>query len=90
MVRSGDDTVLTALAYLIPALALFAVLVCRRYPGERALLAVIARRRDRRRRPRLLSTVARIFPAVLLPRGGRLLGCALAVRPPPAARLALL
>jgi hypothetical protein len=76
----------TALAYLSPALLLLAALGARRYPGERALLALgskyrrAPRRGIRDRAPRLPRTRA------VLPRGGRLIATSLAVRPPPAAR----
>ncbi len=78
---------LPTLAYLIPALALFAVLALRRYPGERALLAVIEKRRGRRIRARMRSAGSvSTRPRALVPRGGRLLACSLAVRPPPVPR----
>ena len=89
MVARSVEHLLTALAYLIPALALLAVLSFRRYPGEHALLAAIEKRRDRRRRVPIRPTGGdRVRPRVLVPRGGRLIACSLAVRPPPAARLA--
>lgn len=72
-----------ALAYLLPPLLLIAALLLRRYPGERALLALMARadRRSRRHAPH----IAMPCPpgAVVLPRGSRLLAFSLAVRPPP-------
>jgi hypothetical protein len=69
---------------LLPALALAAPLLMRRYPGERALaMRLTAAARPRRQRscasaPRtgLLLTVT--------PRGGSLIARSLAVRPPPA------
>jgi len=73
---------LTGLLFLAPLAALLAVLAARRYPGERRLAALV-RRRDRRpsRAPRRLASPRRrlVAPA----RGGRLLACALATRPPP-------
>jgi hypothetical protein len=74
--------VLHAFLYLLPALALLLALRARRYPGERSLLALIARRRSRRR---AAVTVCRYraVPRATLARGGALLGEALAVRPPP-------
>ncbi|HEX4563369.1 MAG TPA: hypothetical protein VH115_02845 [Solirubrobacteraceae bacterium] len=71
-----------ALLYLLPALLLLIALRARRYPGERSLLALIARRRPRRR----IAIFARRYrpaPRATLARGGALLGEALAVRPPP-------
>jgi hypothetical protein len=69
---------------LAPALALMAVLLARRYPGERLLLARVERERGRRVR----AEVVRSRPArraARMPRGGLLMGFALAVRPPPPA-----
>jgi hypothetical protein len=71
-----------AALYLLPAILLLIALRVRRYPGERALLAVIMRRRPRRR-VALASRAYRAKPRVALARGGDLLGRALAVRPPP-------
>jgi len=68
---------------LLPALALALPLLMRRFPGERAL-ADLARARATRRR-RLQTSAARtgrVF--TVAPHGGLLIGCALAVRPPPA------
>jgi hypothetical protein len=78
---------LPALAYLAPALTILALLALRRYPGERALVARLERRRDRGGRTRAPRGAARSRAArALLPRGGRLIGYALAVRPPPRLR----
>jgi hypothetical protein len=75
------------LLVLAPALVLMGTLLARRYPGERLLLAVAARRRRRPARARMarpsLSKRARCVP-----RGGLLMGFALAVRPPPLSLLA--
>jgi hypothetical protein len=79
--------VLQALLCLSPAIALAIPLLARRYPGERVLLA----RRDARpvRWPRPRSSRRLRRPIVLqLIRGGRLIGCSLAERPPPAPILA--
>jgi hypothetical protein len=72
----------------LPALALPALLALRRYPGERTLaVALHESRRDGRQRRRL--RVCRASPPrVAVPRGGLLLACSLAVRPPPRMRLA--
>jgi hypothetical protein len=79
--------VLHALLCLAPALALGLLLLARRYPGERALVAM--RRRERPRLPRAersLPNGAREVTMVV--RGGLLIGSSLAVRPPPALRAA--
>jgi hypothetical protein len=72
------------LFYLLPALLLLGALLLGRYPGERLILAAVARRRRRlvpaaAPRPRRHLTFARPTP-----RGGALLGAALAGRAPPA------
>jgi hypothetical protein len=68
---------------LLPALALAAPLLMRRYPGERALAGLAAARRSRWPRPRAAvpRTGRRLTVA---PHGGQLIARALAVRPPPA------
>lgn len=74
------------LLFLAPALLLATTLLTRRYPGERLLLAFAARR-GTRRAPAAIG--ARRLPfrrARVMPRGGLLMGFALAVRPPPLAR----
>jgi hypothetical protein len=81
--------VLTAVAYLLPALALLAILAFRRYPGARALIATIERRRRGRFRSEPRTPAPRPEPRALLPRGGRLIATALAVRPPPGPRFGL-
>jgi hypothetical protein len=69
---------------LAPALVLAAALFARCYPGERLLSALARRKRSSRPRPRpSLPAPGRTAPRV--PRGGLLMGFALAVRPPPAA-----
>jgi hypothetical protein len=78
---------LAGLVYLLPVLLLALVLALRRYPGERALVALASRRRRRRRATRALSRGA-VPRAALerrasMPRGGLLIAAALAVRPPP-------
>jgi hypothetical protein len=75
--------VLHAILYLLPALLLVIPLLARRYPGERALIGL--RRVERARWPRPRSSMAMRRRVVLVAvRGGRLIGCSLAVRPPPA------
>lgn len=66
--------------YLLPALLLLAVLLARRYPGERLLLA-LAGRSARRVRVRVAAALRRIELPV--PHGGRLLAVSLAGRAPP-------
>jgi hypothetical protein len=71
------------LLYMAPAVAMLAMLLARRYPGERLLLRLAARQR-RRRRPRPAEAGRGLHArAVHVPRGGLLMGFALAVRPPP-------
>ena len=67
---------------LLPLLALGSVLVVRRYPGERIIAVLRARRHGLARAPRRLAAPRAV--ALTLPRGGRLIASALAVRPPPA------
>jgi hypothetical protein len=70
---------------LIPALALAVPLLMRRFPGERMLAQRAGGRGARRPRPRGSSSyTGRAF--TVAPHGGLLIGCALAVRPPPALR----
>lgn len=79
--------VLHGLLFLLPALALAAPLLARRYPGERIVLALRAERpRSRRLRPGAVACPRSRRPVAVS--GGRLIGCSLAVRPPPAALLA--
>jgi hypothetical protein len=77
---------LIALGYLLPALLPLALLAFRRYPGERALIAVVTRRR-RLRRARVFAAppTRRLRASAATPRGPLLMGCSLAVRPPPRA-----
>ena len=70
----------TGLLFLAPAFALTLPLLAGRYLGEGVI--VRARRRPRRRRIELRPSVRP--PARLLPRGGLLVGHALAGRAPPA------
>jgi len=72
---------------LAPALLLTATLMRRRYPGERLLAALAGRGRTRRLRPQRSRPTLRLADA-RAPRGGLLMGFALAVRPPPAALIA--
>ncbi len=67
---------------LLPALLLGLVLLARRYPGERLLVAARAVRRVRWPRARSQAR-RRAQPAATIARGGLLLGRSLAVRPPP-------
>lgn len=74
-------------AYLTPGLLILLPLLGGRYPGDRALARVVARRAPTRRRGRILSTpMRRPRPEAPMPRGGRLVGTALAGRAPPAPR----
>lgn len=70
---------------VLPALALALLLALRRYPGERTLVAL---RRAREGLPRWASptlTGPRLWCGRAVPRGGLLLACSLANRPPPSA-----
>jgi hypothetical protein len=68
---------------LLPALALAVPLLMRRFPGERMLADRVGVRSTPRPRPRSsTSYTGRAF--TIAPHGGLLIGCALAVRPPPA------
>jgi hypothetical protein len=78
-----DPTVLC----LAPALAFAAPLLLRLYPGARTLAGLADQAPHRRRPPRCSPRVALPLRA-LTPRGGQLLGTALAVRPPPARAIA--
>jgi hypothetical protein len=73
--------VLYALLCLSPVLLLLVPLLAGRYPGERALLSL--RHPERPRLRPSLRAVARPRFVAILARGGRLIGCSLAVRPPP-------
>ena len=67
---------------LAPAILLLVILLGRRYPGERLLLAFAARAHNGR--PRRDATSAASHGRVAeVPRGGLLMAFALAVRPPP-------
>ncbi len=73
-----------ALIYLAPALLILLPLLSGRYPGDEVLVRAARRTRPRRRRPAVAEPRQRRTPvAHLLPRGGRLVGAALAGRAPP-------
>jgi hypothetical protein len=72
---------------LLPALALAAPLLMRRYPGERMIAALSRSGRRRWAHPRSSAPRARRAVVVVV-RGGLLLARSLAVRPPPAVSLA--
>jgi hypothetical protein len=74
--------VLHAILYLLPALLLVIVLLARRYPGERLLIALHRRKRARWPRPHSSEPARSVVLGV--GRGGQLIGRSLAVRPPPA------
>ena len=80
---------MTFLYYALPAAALLVALLLGHYPGERLLLAAAGRRR-RARRVAVAVPPSRhlLFVRRHLPRGGALLGAALAGRAPPSARRA--
>ncbi len=66
---------------LLPALALALPLLARRYPGERVLVALRDAQPGRPRPARAI--VARGRSETGMPRGGLLIACLLAERPPP-------
>ena len=73
-----------ALIYLAPALLILLPLLSGRYPGDEALVRAARRSLPRLRRlPAAEPRPARAPAAELLPRGGRLVGAALAGRAPP-------
>jgi hypothetical protein len=80
----AQGAMIEALAYLLPALLLLVVLATRSYPGERALLAVIERKRGPRHRSAAGLIGRQPSLRALVPRGGRLIAASLAERPPPA------
>jgi hypothetical protein len=67
---------------LAPAFLLMVTLLGRRYPGERLLLGIAAGRSKRRFKSETIEQASGAR-AVHPPRGGLLMGFALAVRPPP-------
>ena len=67
---------------LLPLLGLGLLHLVRRYPGERVIAALRAGRATPARAPRRIASPRPV--ARVLPRGGRLIASALAVRPPPA------
>jgi hypothetical protein len=77
--------VLHAVLYLLPAVVLAIPLLARRYPGERALLALRRVESTSWPRPRSSAPMRRRMVLAVV-RGGRLIGRSLAVRPPPALR----
>jgi hypothetical protein len=73
-----------AFAYLAPAFLILLPLLGGRYPGDEALARAAARRARARRRTGAIAAPPRRRPRrALLPRGGRLVGAALAGRAPP-------
>jgi hypothetical protein len=72
-----------ALAYLAPALLILLPLLGGRYPGDEALVRAAGRRARRPRASRPATGPRHRARAALLPRGGRLVGTALAGRAPP-------
>lgn len=68
------------LGYLAPAVFVFVLLWLGHYPGERLLVA-LSRRSERRRGTPIFTVPRRALGH--MPRGGRLLSCALAGRAPP-------
>jgi hypothetical protein len=77
----------SGLSCLLPALLLGCVLLARRYPGERVLIALHGERGARWPRLRRSMSPRRDVVLVALT-GGLLMGRSLAVRPPPASLVA--
>jgi hypothetical protein len=77
------------LLFVLPALLFGLVLLARRYPGERLLVAARVAQRTRWPRAQSQPRVRARSAAATIVRGGRLLACSLAVRPPPRAVLLL-
>lgn len=75
----------TGVLFLAPAIVLLASLAAGHYVGEERLARLVAVRRPARPRRARPVAVAALRCVRLMPRGGRLVGTCLAVRPPPAA-----
>jgi hypothetical protein len=76
----------TGFMFMAPAFTLVFPLLAGRYVGEERLLSLARSMPSQRRATGLMPRPRRRFEP-LLARGGRLLGAALAVRPPPALAL---
>ena len=74
---------------MLPVLLLALVLLARRYPGERLLVAARAARRTRWPHAQSQSRMRARPAAATIARGAQLLARSLAVRPPPRAALLL-
>ena len=77
---------MSGLLFLAPALVAALAMLMRRYPGERQIVALGARRRrGAARRSAAAALCAPVGRATWapVPRGSALLACALATRPPP-------
>ncbi|MEA2392381.1 MAG: hypothetical protein QOJ82_272 [Solirubrobacteraceae bacterium] len=74
----------TGVLFLSPALLLVFPLLCGRYVGEHRVARFAAAWRARRRPARGSFASLRRVPLRRVPRGGGLIACSLAVRPPPA------
>ncbi len=77
---AGGDAGMLALA---PALLIAALVSRRRYPGAKLLIAMRSRALGIARRRGLARIAATGRAVVVAPRGGLLLACSLAHRPPP-------
>jgi hypothetical protein len=75
--------VFEALLFLLPAIAVFAPLLARRYPGERAVLRLRGRAAVDRKPSAPIALAPRAPLARAATRGSLLMGRSLAVRPPP-------
>jgi hypothetical protein len=76
------------IAHAAPLFVVLIPLLAGRYLGEERIACAAKRLRPPRRRPSPLALpLAWLRGVAFLPRGGRLLACALAVRPPPTSSL---
>lgn len=80
---AAPELVVPGVLSCAPALILLGCLWLGRFPGHERLVRWITRRRRRRRTLGSILTPTVAAAPVRCPRGGRLLGSQLAVRPPP-------
>jgi hypothetical protein len=76
------------LLFLLPAIALLAPLLLRRYPGERVVLRLSGQSIDVPRRKQVATPIRHVDALLAHAHGGLLIARSLAVRPPPVTLLA--